>query len=458
MSGVLQALLASSAATGNTTESPRAFEPAGTLSGSGSTVTIPSFEEENACVLLTMSVRGTSNLNLSATGWTELADVYANSTYDANLAVFYKLYPTGLGSPEGVTLSHSAYWSLHFFTGVDVADIKVATVSTTAVDAPIVINTAELEGRQPYFAAVAGASSVAGSTGPYIDLYVPEWADGSNEGNAQPLAVERVIGSPSTAHILHTCALSLNKPLYLTPIAPLNEYMAGLGEYFSATISSCGIAVSLGPQAEPADVPRMVQDWSTFTPTTSINTYLGPSAKWRLAILAYANASTSDNALSVVSEGWTQIADLYADDTYDCNLGVSYKLFPPEYDTLVDISLSHACIPHLVFIENIDHTDPFYTTATTATGINSPTPTPPSISEPGSGVICSIVASHSGVTESKLRNDDAYVLSGSYYRTGISVAMAFNYAKDMLPHFTEWQRESSAPASCSWAAVTVGIR
>jgi hypothetical protein len=81
-----------------------------------STAVLPAFSETNVFAVLVMSVRSTSDLNLTASGWTKYLDLYANSTADNNIGVFYKAYPSGNGSPENVTLSHAGHWSFALFT------------------------------------------------------------------------------------------------------------------------------------------------------------------------------------------------------------------------------------------------------------------------------------------------------------------------------------------------------
>ena len=104
-----------------------------------------------------------------------------------------------------------------------------------------------------------------------------------------------------------------------------------------------------------------------------------------LVIVAYA-VGDNDNInhnLSMVTAGYSELADLFADDTRDCNLGVFYKFMGATPDTTAvvdgiggtDAAVSAVCI---VF-RGVDLTTPFDVTSTTATGINTMHPNPPSI-------------------------------------------------------------------------------
>lgn len=89
------------------------------------------------------------------------------------------------------------------------------------------------------------------------------------------------------------------------------------------------------------------------------------------------------NMDAMVSSGYTLIEDLYANDTYDCNMGSHYKVQGATPDSTVqwdDVTAGEDGVTHLYMVfRGIDAATPLDATPTTATGTNSYNPNPPVI-------------------------------------------------------------------------------
>lgn len=104
-----------------------------------------------------------------------------------------------------------------------------------------------------------------------------------------------------------------------------------------------------------------------------------------LVVVAYA-VGDNDNVdfnMGMTTAGYTEVADLHADDTQDCDLGVYWKVMGGTPDTTAVCSgfggtdaavAAVACV-----FRGVDNGTPMDVTPTTATGINSNIPDPPSI-------------------------------------------------------------------------------
>ena len=114
-----------------------------------------------------------------------------------------------------------------------------------------------------------------------------------------------------------------------------------------------------------------------------------------LVIVLNACAGTGSRALGVTSTGYTEVADLYADDTSDTDLSVSYRVMPASPDTTVGVTASagtaYGAIGIVHVYRGVHPTSPMDVTPTTATGTNSSIPDGPSITPATNGatvVVC----------------------------------------------------------------------
>lgn len=102
-----------------------------------------------------------------------------------------------------------------------------------------------------------------------------------------------------------------------------------------------------------------------------------------LVVVAYGISNPADSALGVNTAGYTEVANLYANDDHDTNLAVAYKIMGGTPDSLVNVSgpsSSNRGGGAVVYvIRNAHPSTPMDVTATTASGVNTFTPDPPAI-------------------------------------------------------------------------------
>lgn len=104
-----------------------------------------------------------------------------------------------------------------------------------------------------------------------------------------------------------------------------------------------------------------------------------------LVIVAYAigDNDSIDFNMAMVTAGYTEIADLFADDVQDTNLGVFYKFMGATPDTTAEVDgqggADAAVAAVALVFRGVDTGTPFDVASTTATAINTMHPNPPSI-------------------------------------------------------------------------------
>lgn len=106
--------------------------------------------------------------------------------------------------------------------------------------------------------------------------------------------------------------------------------------------------------------------------------------------------------MAMVTTGYTEVADLFANDTQDISLGVYWKVMGGTPDTTAavdglggtDAAVAAVC---MVF-RGVDTTTPMDVTPTTATGINTMHPDPPSVDHSNPAGVWTVIAGASGHT------------------------------------------------------------
>lgn len=119
-----------------------------------------------------------------------------------------------------------------------------------------------------------------------------------------------------------------------------------------------------------------------------------------LVLVIHGMKRTSDYAVGVTDpSGYTEIADLYANDSNDTNLSVSYKIMGGSVDETVTVNASgHAAYANAALLQvwrNVNQSSPIDVTTTTATGIDGTNANPPAIAPVTAGAV---VISVIGVT------------------------------------------------------------
>lgn len=123
-----------------------------------------------------------------------------------------------------------------------------------------------------------------------------------------------------------------------------------------------------------------------------------------IVIIAIELCGTSDKSYRI--SGYTEIADLYANDTEDSNLQVGYKFMGATPDTSASItggtgSTADAYAISIHVWRNVDSTTPLDVTPTTISQINTGIPNPPAITPTTSGAQILVAAgtAHTGGTD-----------------------------------------------------------
>ena len=187
-----------------------------------------------------------------------------------------------------------------------------------------------------------------------------------------------------------------------------------------------------------------------------------------LVILAYNITSglTGNEDVTVVTSGYTELADLYADDLYDANLGVFWKIMGATPDTSVDVGPTGqadnggAVAVHVWRGAHL--TTPIDVTTTTATGTNSSLANPATITPVTLGAIILAIggSGHGDGTQTF-----THAVFGNLATAGVSDVYDSTVG---IASFAGWLSGAYDPAAFgysttddtnnSWCAATVAIR
>lgn len=126
-----------------------------------------------------------------------------------------------------------------------------------------------------------------------------------------------------------------------------------------------------------------------------------------IVIVGYTVAATADRVIGVTTSGYTEVAELYANDTIDANLSVSWKIMGATPDTSVSVSATGGSTDGAVVAIRVwrgaDSTTPMDVTPTTATHLNTWTPDPPAITPVTSGAVIEVIgAGAAGIDVSQM--------------------------------------------------------
>lgn len=186
-----------------------------------------------------------------------------------------------------------------------------------------------------------------------------------------------------------------------------------------------------------------------------------------VVIVYYGSSSTANRNITIDTSGYESISKLYANDTYDANLRVGYKVMGSSPDTSVVVSgtgnASDAGVVAVHVWRNADSSVPFEASPITATGTDSVLCNPPSITPTITGAV--VVAGGSGAhnsggsftfSSSNLSNfitvgapnetNDATIGLGSFaWTSGAFDPAAFTYS-------------GSDSTTFSWAAASLALQ
>lgn len=353
----------------------RASSTNASSNGGAPSLTMPSGTATDDLVIVCFSWGSTADYPeqyqaIASQGWTPLGHLTSSDAQDGNLAVFAKFM--GSTPDSSVTL-----------TGDN--------------------NTANSG------AAIAMAFSGVDKTRPFDAL--PTTATGINTANADPASI-----TPSGAAGVWTviCAaaghaggstLTYTFPSgYTTNAVSLsgndtNDCIAGMGYNSSPsnpenpgalTISTdsvndawCAMTIALRP-SENAGIFVVGTVAGSATNGDDVTLTLPTCLENDLVVVAGNIPRQSDIDVTMTTSGYTEVADIAeTGDSNDVNLGVFYKKMGASPDTTAVFNggndASDGVSAVAVVLRGVDTTTPMDVTATTATGVNSVDPNPPSI-------------------------------------------------------------------------------
>lgn len=213
---------------------------------------------------------------------------------------------------------------------------------------------------------------------------------------------------------------------------------------------------------------RGVAENSALNGGDVVVTLPGGTAENDIVIFAYSIGQNSDIAMSVSTAGYTQIADLYADDSNDSNLGVFWKRMGASPDTTVtgvgDGTASSAVAGVCQVWTGVDTVTALDATTTTATGINDAVPDSPSITTVTANAVVisigcgSVVPGDTSVTAPSGYSNQVDIKSDDTRSTTLGMAsklVASPGAEDPAAWTTWSVSGSSADSMC---AATVALR
>jgi hypothetical protein len=183
-------------------------------------------------------------------------------------------------------------------------------------------------------------------------------------------------------------------------------------------------------------------------------------------VAVFATGSTADRSLSITdgSNAYTLIgSELYSDDNLDTNLRVAYKFVSGDTATTFGATGfgDDAGAAAVYVFRGVNPTTPIDVTTTTATGINSGRPNPPSITPvtPGAFVVA-VGASGHNTTYTFTSSLTAFrtVVSPDFYNCTLGIGHVDNWTSGPVDPAQFVLSGGSDSANFSWAALTFALR
>lgn len=204
-----------------------------------------------------------------------------------------------------------------------------------------------------------------------------------------------------------------------------------------------------------------------FSLTTLTGGIASAPAEGDIVIVASAVGAVADINLQMSTAGYTELVDLYSNDTSDANLAVYYKVMGSVPDTSVTIvesgSTSYASAAVVHVWRDIDPTNPIDVTSTTATGTNGSNANPPAITTATENAVVLAVGAgvedgDNGATVFTSTGLSNFISVGSNDTYSITVAMGSITTTTPTTVDPAAFTSSRSSTSESWAAATVALR
>lgn len=179
-------------------------------------------------------------------------------------------------------------------------------------------------------------------------------------------------------------------------------------------------------------------------------------------VLAFHSHNNGSNAvMTVTTSGYTQLFDLYASDSRDCNVGLNYKIMGDPVDTDVSFSVvpagGYGNSNIVAVFRNVDQTNPLDVTPAGAVGSNSAIPNPPAITPITPGALI-VTAVNSACIEGVIwtpPEDYTVLATGDGYQNLTAIATKV-WSGSGAEDPGAWSITSTT--SDSWAAMTLALR
>jgi hypothetical protein len=208
---------------------------------------------------------------------------------------------------------------------------------------------------------------------------------------------------------------------------------------------------------------------ATATTASSYNVTLPVAQQNDLVVVAYGISNAADAALGINTAGYTEIANLYANDDHDTNLAVAYKIMGATPDSLINVtgpsSTSRGGGAVAIVLRGVNTSTPIDVTTTTATGVNSFTPDPPTITPVTAGAMVLAIGAASGTladsvgtAPSGYENQVAASIAGivDSFLVALAAKLWSGSGAEDPGQFTNYALGTASAGS--WAGVTVAIR
>lgn len=203
----------------------------------------------------------------------------------------------------------------------------------------------------------------------------------------------------------------------------------------------------------------------TITLTSLTGGIASAPAAGDLVIVYFGTGSTADRNLVV--SGYTEIAELYSNDTYDTNLVAAYKFMGGTPDTSFTLtggtlSTADAGAVAVQVWRGVNTVTTFDVTSTTATGINSVLCDPPAITPttPGSIIVSGGAGAHDGENAETYSSSNltAFVSVGAGDTNAVTIGLGYNAWTSGAFNPAQFTFSDTDSTEFSWAAVTLALR
>lgn len=197
----------------------------------------------------------------------------------------------------------------------------------------------------------------------------------------------------------------------------------------------------------------------------------GPPIADDFVIVSFAIGDNDGNDfdMGMITAGYTEVADLHAENTQDCDLGVFWKVMGGTPDTTAEVNglggVDAAVAAVCMVFRGVDTVTPMDVTPTTVTGISSADADPPSIDHNNPAGVWTVVAAAAAHT----LTTGSFVFGASYTTnkvdqwsddTGSDITVGMGYSETPADpeNPAALNHSGSDSTAFSWCACTMALR